>query len=332
MKAAPELQSLSLRRFVDSHTYGTHTSLASIHPAHYVGLPENKITKLDLQQSWFRFQSLKQLLSNFPNLRQFRLTGLSFVPWDVPDDITVRAADSHEVAILLEPLRSQLEVLELNFHSFPRPILSLTAFTALKTIRLGQSCLGMPPEPDYASLLQGFTFQEILGSNFEEILDLLEARRADTNDLLVKALPRLLESLQIDGFADYFEESVVEFARRASLKEYPHLKHVRLVSDNMSFMGEEELERDIEPYHGIQSLGPPSSRNHAEVRRAIINTEVDLEARNYFLKAGVKFETLELGWPGLGTGNFIRVYPQASIGDCDNPNCGGQALEKGGSQ
>lgn len=96
MKAAPEMRSLGLRRFVDSHTYGRRTQLSSTDPANYAGLPQNKITKLDLQESWFPYHSLEQLLSNLPNLRYFRLAGTSYMPWEIPDDMTLRVADSHE--------------------------------------------------------------------------------------------------------------------------------------------------------------------------------------------------------------------------------------------
>lgn len=207
-------------------------------------------------------------------------------------------------------------------------MLSLTGFTALKTIRLSQSCLGTPPEPD-----DGF-------AEWQEYDYFMNVLRRDRNDLLVNVLPRSLEFLEIEGFEDYYEQDVVEFARRASLTQYPHLKHVRLVGVDVSYLTHEKLvcEQDVGPYHDIESLVPPEYWNDTEVRRAMIDAEVDLEARNYFLKAGVKFETLELNWPVSGdwkhneTSGFIMVYPQACTGDCNKPNCGGQAPENGGSQ
>lgn len=70
MKAAPGLRSLRCCRFDDRQDvrYAPQSSL------NYAGLPENKITKLELVHTRFQFKSLKQLLGSFKELREFSIT------------------------------------------------------------------------------------------------------------------------------------------------------------------------------------------------------------------------------------------------------------------
>lgn len=70
MKAAPGLQSLRCCGFDDRQDlrYAPQESL------NYAGLPENKITRLELVHTRFHSASLKQILGSFKELRKFSIT------------------------------------------------------------------------------------------------------------------------------------------------------------------------------------------------------------------------------------------------------------------
>lgn len=99
MKAAPALQSLCCHGFVDCRSIqdGQDMSvkyfLQRTFP-HYAGLPENKITKLHLWHSWFRYHSLEQLLQNFKHLRDFHISHTAKAMFQLTnDDRMVRPVD-----------------------------------------------------------------------------------------------------------------------------------------------------------------------------------------------------------------------------------------------
>lgn len=86
MKAAPGLRSLRCCRFDDRQDirYAPQGSL------NYAGLPENKITKLELVHTRFQFESLKRLLGSFKELREFSITQEDFT------SLTRRPLDAHD--------------------------------------------------------------------------------------------------------------------------------------------------------------------------------------------------------------------------------------------
>lgn len=83
VKAEPELRSLRLEYFTDGYLMtdsqgdpgpkGYYPILRATFP-NYSGLPENKITRLDLRRTWFRYETLEGLLQNFSHLREFKLS------------------------------------------------------------------------------------------------------------------------------------------------------------------------------------------------------------------------------------------------------------------
>ncbi|KAI3394714.1 hypothetical protein diail_2300 [Diaporthe ilicicola] len=333
MKAGPELRSLSLRHFFDfSYIEDNRIVLPSQRElSNYIVLPENKVTKLDLQKSWFTYDSLKQLLSHFQNLQDFRFAQTEWLDWDITANSMVRSVDAHDVVTLLEPFKQQLEVLDLNFTGFPgfykleptRPIRSLAAFTTLKSVRLEQACLGMPPKPDV---------DDISAMSEEEIAAQRESEIAYIKTVLVNLLPcKSLEFLQIDEFSDEYDYAVVELARHASLERYPNLKHVRLIGkDHRYFMNDEFGEdNDLGECQNLKSLVPPECWKSTRVVRAIFDYHMDYEARGLFLKAGVKFEGLQLNWLVKDKEDVIigwmQVYPQHCAGRCADGECLNQA-------
>lgn len=84
VKAAPALRSLRLEHFIDGYLetdsqgdpgpWGTYDPLLPAAFLNCSGLPENKITRLDLRRTWFRYDSLEGLLRNFSHLREFKLS------------------------------------------------------------------------------------------------------------------------------------------------------------------------------------------------------------------------------------------------------------------
>ncbi|KAK2606825.1 hypothetical protein N8I77_005550 [Diaporthe amygdali] len=318
MKAGPELQSLSIRRFVDfSHDADGLIIPAPNNSPKYLKLPENKVTKLELWRSWFRYNSLKDLLSNFQALREFRLADMDYLNGRIVDDDMVRPVDGYDA-------------LESGLATF-RPIKSLAAFTVLKSVRLSQNSIGMPPNVDY----------DLVDTMTDEQYSLYkEAEIAATKNVLIDLLPcKSLEFLQIDEFEDYFEDAVLEFARCVSLKEYPNLKHVRLVGVNYydTLAAVSGNERDLGPYHNMKSLVPPEYWDETEVRLALVDAELEYEAREFFRKAEVRFETLELNWPAemddnLDVVTWMTTYPQVCTGECGHPNCRRDTLRDNGGR
>lgn len=83
VKAGPELRSLRLEYFVDGYLStdsqggpgpsDIYSLLRGTFP-NYSGLPENKITRLDLRKTWIRYETLEGLLQNFRHLREFKLS------------------------------------------------------------------------------------------------------------------------------------------------------------------------------------------------------------------------------------------------------------------
>lgn len=76
MKAAPGLRTLNLHWFVDFRRSEFGSPLPPLHIERvrfpdYMGLPENRITKLYLRSTYFRYRALGQLLRNFKHLREF---------------------------------------------------------------------------------------------------------------------------------------------------------------------------------------------------------------------------------------------------------------------
>ncbi|KAG6354718.1 hypothetical protein INS49_004736 [Diaporthe citri] len=302
MPAAPKLRSLCCYRFTD-FTYSS-PNLDIVFPAkntspNYAGLPKNKITSLNLLQTWFRFHSLGKLLGNFKNLREFKLSRINKAVNSVIVDETERPVDGHDVVTLLEPLKQQLE--------------SIGMFPGLRVESLGDMT------------------DEEAAAHFAACL---EKRK----DILVNLLPcKSLEFLHLDDFNSWFETAVVELARRASRGGFPSLKHVRLrgnslwISDTAEwelFWKEEKLvEKDRPRYHGLKSTVPEKYRHEASVERAMYDAEKECEARQLFLAAGVLFETLCVSWPvpadndSSFNNGWMRAYPTACAGDCGNPDC-----------
>lgn len=77
MFAAPNLQSLRCHLLTDI-SYRPHGRGLVFPPQDalrsFAELPENKITRLELLRTWFRFHSLEQLLQAFKDLREFRIS------------------------------------------------------------------------------------------------------------------------------------------------------------------------------------------------------------------------------------------------------------------
>ncbi|KAK7732431.1 hypothetical protein SLS63_005110 [Diaporthe eres] len=164
------------------------------------------------------------------------------------------------------------------------------------------------------------------------------ACREKRKDILVNLLPcKSLEFLQLDNFDNWFEFAVVEFARRASRGEFPHLKHVRLQGGSClsldaaewDLFGQERelVEKDLARYHGLESTVPEEYRDEAEVELSMEDIEKECEARQLFLAAGVLFERLSVTWPEYPDNDssfdsgWMTAYPTACAGDCGNPDC-----------
>lgn len=106
MKAGPELRSLKLQCFIDGYliteSQGNQSpgAMYSILPdkfPNYSGLPENKITRLDLRRTWIRYHSLEGLLGNFSHLREFKLSQTLRASFQLTtEDKMVRPVDGHD--------------------------------------------------------------------------------------------------------------------------------------------------------------------------------------------------------------------------------------------
>lgn len=99
MHAAPVLRSLCCYRFTE-FTYSPPVP-DIVFPAkdaapNYAGLPENKITSLNLLQTWFRFHSLEKLLSSFHELREFKISRTNREVKSVIQNENVRPVDGHD--------------------------------------------------------------------------------------------------------------------------------------------------------------------------------------------------------------------------------------------
>lgn len=216
---------------------------------------------------------------------------------------------------LLEPLKQQLEVLELDFREYPesqtslcafRPISSLAAFTALKRLSLGYLSI-MPPEY-YPAAADAMPERE--RGQLRELF-------REPKDFLVKLLPcRSLESLELDDNDDVFDYHIVELARRTNLGEFPNLRHVRLrpeiVNDNRSrLMRRSYVEQD----HALHRLVPErywKKSYFVSSGGPIMESEV----RPLFQKAGVLFERTVVRWYARAkedsepVDGLVEVYPQ----------------------
>lgn len=98
MHAAPELRNLCYYRFTDFEYSFTDDIVFPAEDAtpNYAGLPENKITSLNLLQTWFRFHSLEKLLSNFKELREFKISRINQEVKTVIQNENVRPVDGHD--------------------------------------------------------------------------------------------------------------------------------------------------------------------------------------------------------------------------------------------
>lgn len=217
---------------------------------------------------------------------------------------------------LLEPLKQQLEVLELNFRNYPksqtglgafRPILPLTAFTALKTLKLGHLSI-MPPQ-----------FNSAAADNMteEKARRLREIFIERTKDFLVRLLPcRSLEFLEIDGIDDVLDHPIVELARRTNLGEFPNLRHVRLRpqlvnNERFKLVGKSYVGLD----HALHRLVPERhwGRSYSVSSGGLM---MESEVRPLFRQAGVLFERTVVRWHALvekdsePVDGLIEVYPQ----------------------
>lgn len=196
---------------------------------------------------------------------------------------------------LLEPLKQQLEVLELDFRQYPgsrtslcafRPISSLAAFTALKKLSLGH--LSIMPLEYYSAAADAMPERERW--QLRELFRL-------SKDFLVKLLPcRSLESLELDNNDDVLDYHIVELARRTSLGEFPNLRHVRLrpdiVNDNRS---RHMRRRYVKQDHALHRLVPErywKKSYFVSSGGRIMESEV----RPLFRKAGVLFERTVVRW------------------------------------
>lgn len=103
MKAAPELRTLVLHCFVDFRLSERHGNPPSpdlhIERARfpgYTGLPENKITRLELRSTYFHYHTLEQLLRSLKHLRDFKLSYTRNFNVIVEEDKTARPVDGHD--------------------------------------------------------------------------------------------------------------------------------------------------------------------------------------------------------------------------------------------
>lgn len=210
-----------------------------------------------------------------------------------------------------------------------RPIISLSAFTTLKSIKLCWKSIGVFAELGDAPV-NDMTREEI-DTHFAACL---EKRK----DVLVNLLPcKSLEFLQLDGLFTWAQTAVVELARRASRGEFPNLKHVRLSGGygrsldvakwDMCEDGKKLAENDLARYHDLKSTVPEKYRDEAKVERVMNDPDMECEARQLFLAAGVLFERLCVTWPVRADtessfdDRWMRAYPKAGAGDCGNPDC-----------
>lgn len=216
---------------------------------------------------------------------------------------------------LLEPLKQQLEVLELDFRGYPesetilcafRPISSLAAFTALKKLSLGRLSI-MPPE-SYSR-----DADHMMQRQIRQLRDISGV----TKDFLVKLLPcRSLESLELDDNDDVWDHHIVELARRTNLGEFPNLRHVRLRPDIVNYNRVRHMRRRyVEQDHALHRLVPERywKKSYSESSGGLI---MESEVRPLFRKAGVLFERTVVRWYARAkedsepVDGLVEVYPQ----------------------
>ncbi|POS76526.1 hypothetical protein DHEL01_v205069 [Diaporthe helianthi] len=310
--AAPELRRLSLYNFVDfrlSNTLGLYEVVAvppdpydmerPILFPDYVGLPENRITRLDLRRTRFCNRTLEQLLRNFRHLRDFCLTDTS-TKTPLRDDDETRPVDGQDVVNLLEPLKDQLEVLELDLsgNTLRRPgvarfrrISSLEGFTALKSLTISVESIELPR-------FNYFTGLDIEMSAHDTVKIIQERKKKfieTTKGYLADMLPRRsLEFLHVGRYAssDTLDHAMCE------LGELPTLKHVRMqgcinwsLMDYKYILGDKRLPRI--PVgglcHNLERFVPVKYRGRARAVGSGSDPMTGMAIWSFFRDAGVLF-------------------------------------------